>query len=99
MGIMADRAAANRLLGRVEDPNAHGRHAVDPRTERVTCGSRAYKDGYAPCQLATVDIGEIVKPFMPSVDRVLRLSSGGEWVEVPCDDCGRTTGHDPNVEH
>lgn len=55
MGVMADRAAANRILGRVVDPDAHGKHAVDPRSGRVACGGRNYKAGYAPCQLQCCD--------------------------------------------
>lgn len=48
----ADRDAALRALGLVDDPEAHGRHKPTPRG-RVHCGRRQYKNGFAPCQLSS----------------------------------------------
>lgn len=43
----------NRLLGLIDNPEAHGRHAIT-RLGRVQCSTRVYKWGYAPCQLRSV---------------------------------------------
>lgn len=48
----ADREAAARVLGLVDDPLAHGKHKPTNRG-RVHCGTRQYKDGFAPCQLTS----------------------------------------------
>lgn len=47
----ADREAVAKLLGLVDDPDAHGRHKPMKRTMRIRCGARAYKMGFAPCEL------------------------------------------------
>ena len=52
----ADREAAVELLGLVDDPDAHGRHKPQKHTLRVRCGKRAYKVGFAPCDLVPIEI-------------------------------------------